>query len=291
VTSVLAGVLPAQRLLSPDEASVLLGTPVPLADESRLLPPARVGEPLVVTDAETGAPVLIVTKMSRDTTSMLRGAVRRASMGTVARMSSKMPGDGRTFGYAPRNPIKQKEACGATTLERDHPEVAGVLAKLAGLLGREFGELLPSRAAADRQVVGQVLPDWLLDEDGLWTSGVINRTATLPYHRDGANFHTWSAMPSVRMGVDGGRLHIPEYGVTCRVDDADVTWFAGRDLVHGVTPMRLRRSDGYRYTVVYYALAGMVDCRTWAEETAGAAALRTVRERKMAADLLARPAP
>jgi hypothetical protein len=281
----------ARRLLSPDEASLLVGAPVPPADESALLPPARVGEPLRIVDAESGAPVLIVTKMTREATSALRTAVRRASMGTVARMSSKMPGDGRTFGYAPRNPIKQKEACGATTLERDQPEVAGVLARLAGALGREFGSLLPARAAADRQVVGAVLPDWLLDEDGLWTSGVINRTATLPYHRDGANFHTWSAMPSVRMGVDGGRLHLPEYGLTCRVDDADVTWFAGRDLVHGVTPMRLRRSDGYRYTVVYYALSGMVDCRSWAEETAGAAALRTVRERKMAADLLARAAP
>jgi len=283
-------VLRVRRVLSEDEATLLVGSSVPKADESALLPGLG-ADPLRVLDADTDAPVLIVTRLAAPVLAELRAAVTRASMGTVARMSSKMPGDGRTFGYAPRNPIKQKEACGSTTLERDQPEVAGVLARLAGSLGREFAALLPSRAAADRNVLSAVLPDWLLDEDALWTSGVINRTATLPYHRDGANFHTWSAMPSVRMGVSGGRLHIPEYGLTCRVDDGDVTWFAGRDLVHGVTPMSLRRPDGYRYSVVYYALAGMVDCRTYAEETALAPALRTARERKMAADVLARSSP
>lgn len=281
----------AQRLMTPEEATLLVGSAVAAPPETTLLPRTERDDPLYVLDAETQAPVLIVTRLAPAVKAELRAAVTAATMGTVARMSSKMPGDGRTFGFAPRNPIKQKEACGSTTLERDQPAVAAVLARLAGGLGRDFAELLPGRAAADRQVLDQVNADWLLDEDGLWTSGVINRTATLPYHRDGANFHTWSAMPSVRMGVDGGRLHIPEYGVTCRVDDGDVTWFAGRDLVHGVTPMRLRRQDGYRYTIVYYALAGMLDCRSYAEETASAGALRTARERKMASDLLARSSP
>jgi uncharacterized protein YodC (DUF2158 family) len=85
--------------------------------------------------------------------------------------------------------------------------------------------------------------------------------------------------------MDGGYLHVPEYGIVFRVDDGDVTWFCGRDLVHGVTPMTTRKKGGYRYTVVYYALAGMKDCRTYAEETAAGAQRRTEREQKMAREL------
>ena len=61
-----------------------------------------------------------------------------------------------------------------------------------------------------------------------------------------------------------------------------MTWFCGKELVHGVTPMWTKGPDAYRFSVVYYALKGMKDCRTVAEETTQSAARRTAREHGMA---------
>ena len=55
--------------------------------------------------------------------------------------------------------------------------------------------------------------------------------------------------------------------------------------MHGVTPMKPRSKDGYRYSIVYYALRGMKDCFTFAVETAKGAENRTKREEHMAAVL------
>jgi hypothetical protein len=115
-----------------------------------------------------------------------------------------------------------------------------------------------------------------------WTSGVVNQNSQLPYHRDGFNFPTWSAMPVIRRGVDGGHLHLPEYDLTVACRDGWAVFFCGQQLLHGVTPMRLTKPDGYRFSVVYYALRGMKDCHTYAEETRAAQNRRAQRERGMA---------
>jgi hypothetical protein len=49
--------------------------------------------------------------------------------------------------------------------------------------------------------------------------------------------------------------------------------------------MHTTAKDGYRYSIVYYALRGMKDCFTFAVETAKGAENRTKREEKMAEDL------
>jgi hypothetical protein len=49
--------------------------------------------------------------------------------------------------------------------------------------------------------------------------------------------------------------------------------------------MHTSAKDGYRYSIVYYALRGMKDCFTFAVETAKGAENRTKREEKMAEDL------
>jgi hypothetical protein len=115
----------------------------------------------------------------------------------------------------------------------------------------------------------------------------INQTSVLPFHRDAYNFPAWSAMPVLRRGVDGGFLRIPEYGATIACRDGWGVFFAGYDLLHGVTPMRLRRPDGYRYSVVYYALKGMKDCFTAAVEAGYARKRRTEREQEIAKRLAA----
>ena len=273
-----------KRVMTRDEASKLVGERVREFTKPNV-PKAKPDDPVFLVDDDTNEVVGIVTKLAPERLAMLRAATLGIEMGTVARMGGRQEGSGRTFGWSPKRIIARRESCRATSAAADYPTQHAILAKLAGEMTHEFEALLPHRAANDHAVLRQVMGDWLMDDDALWTSGVINKSATLPYHRDGMNFDTWSAMPSLRFGMDGGFLHMPEYGVVFRVDDGDVTWFCGKELVHGVTPMETRRKGGYRYTIVYYALAGMKDCRTYAEETAQGAERRTERERKMVAEL------
>lgn len=272
-----------ERFMSPAEAGLLSGLDVP-DTAAPVLPVPGYGEPTFLIDASTGDTVAIITRLPDDRLAALRRAVSAVQMQSVARAKLVKAGRSaaRTFGWAPRKPQALADSCRKASLDRDHPDSGKVLAELAGWLGREFQRLMPERAYYDRAVVGSVKDDWLLDEDALWTSGVINRSATLPYHRDGSNFHTWSAMPTLRFATRGGTLHLPEYDVCFPCRDGEVTWFCGRDLVHGVTPMHGLRADAYRYSVVYYALAGMVDCATFAEETRRGPARRTQREREIA---------
>jgi hypothetical protein len=120
-------------------------------------------------------------------------------------------------------------------------------------------------------------------EGSVWTSGVINKTSTLPYHRDGFNFDVWSSMPVLRRAVAGGFLDFPEYGLVSASRDGTALFFNGYRNVHGVTPLALTEKDGYRFSIVYYSLRGMKDCFTYAVEQKRAQAKRTEREDGIAA--------
>lgn len=272
-----------KRRLSPAEAGELIGTDVGQS-LAPTLPVVKDGQVLRVYDIDTGELVAIVTRLERRRRAALRAAVLSIRYGqNVARQGRDMSVKGATFGFAPKKAMARQEGCRATATTRDRPDVAAVLDDIAGELGRQFRDLYPERAASDEGVVrGAVLDEWRMHEDSLWTSGVINQSTVLPYHRDGNNFNTWSAMPTIRFGMDDARLHIPEYDLVFQCGDGDVTWFYGKGLVHGVTPMTPRRDDAYRYSIVFYSIMGMKNCRTFAEETRLANARRTQRERDAA---------
>jgi hypothetical protein len=113
----------------------------------------------------------------------------------------------------------------------------------------------------------------------------------LPYHYDANNLDAWSAMPVIRRGVRGGHLHVPEYGQVIACRDGDTVYFAGYNLMHGVTPLRRQDTDGYRLSAVYYAVRDLTRCLPPAEEFQQAQQKRVQREeglldRQRAAGLL-----
>lgn len=282
-------VIELHRRLSPSEATLLVGTPVDEPVTQPIDSPRSPEQAVHVRDADTGELIAMVTKLPRDRAAALRRAALGVQMEQVGRLSGIMAGGGRTFGWQPPRVIAGRESCRAALAAVSHPTEHQVLASMGGDLADEFARQYPEQATTDRATLAAaVKPDWMLDDRSLWTSGVINHSATLPYHRDAANFRTWSAMPTLRYGMAGGMLYAPEYDLLFPCRDGDVTWFCGRDLVHGVTPMAMKHAEAYRYSIVYYALRGLKNCRTLAEETTQAAARRTERERRMAAEVRAK---
>lgn len=264
--------IPTRRALSAEAATELVGTKAPALE-----PNVALGS--VITDAETGEPILAYLPL--DDPAPLRRALRSITEWTGVQRQNVYRSKSTTFGYAPRRPVVLREACSMTMMGRDRPEIEALLEGYADQFSARLRDIDPTIVETDLATLGDVLPEWRIGEDKLWTSGVINDSAALPYHRDGFNFPTWSAMPVLRRGLRGGALHVPEYGLTVGCADATVIYFPGKLYVHGVTPLRRAVPDGYRFSVVYYALRGMRTCREGAEEARLGRLRRTEREADM----------
>ena len=263
----------SRRVLDPAEAKALNGQRLEHAEPN-------VTKAEVHRDADTGE--LVLAYLPIRPPAAMRRAVSRVHLGGVQR-SAMFRSASRTFGFAPRKPTMRRESCRYTSLAAEDPEAENILEEFATTLGEALREIDAGAADSTAAVLdANVLPDWRIGERGLWTSGVINRTAQLPYHYDAFNYPTISAMPVMRRGVRGGHLSIPEYGLTVECRDGWTLFFCGHDLLHGVTPMTATSEDAYRISVVYYALRGMKDCYTHAKEQEFGQRRRTERERDMA---------
>lgn len=284
-------VVEVARLMSADEATLLIGSPVGTDLAPTVTSPPAGGVTRVVCEGET---VALITRLDPGLRAGLRHIVTSHRYGEdVGRLPKRVDGQqqqvmsmlGAVFGYTPAKVFVRQEGCRMTAFSRDDPAAQELLEQVAASLSAEFARLLPDQAEHDREVVhGGIHKDWRMGESN-WTSGVINQANVLPYHRDGNNLDTWSAMPTLRYKMRGGYLHLPEYGLVFPCGDGDVTSFYGKGVVHGVTPMVRAAADAYRYSLVFYALKGMRNCATYAEETRKVWEKRTQRERDMAAQI------
>lgn len=260
------------RVVGRDDADKLIGLTVEDNEPN-------VSEAGIYRDSETGEVVLLYMPHPGDT-APLRRAILGMKMGKTLRAGG-VTNKSRTFGMATKSVMLKRESCRPTSMTWDNPKAQIILNMTASALGQSLRELLPEIYEQDKEILEQVLPEWRMTEDALWTSGVINQASQLPFHRDRANFETWSAMPVLRRGMSGGHLTMPEYGITVNCRDGWSLFFNGHRYVHGVTPMKLKSKDGYRYSIVFYALRGMKDCHTYAVEVGEARRKRTQREEGM----------
>lgn len=268
-----------KRIMTEKEADELVGTVVPDFEADQH------GAGIWVDD-DTDEPIFACFPMEEEV-DVLRAAVLNIKYGSTLRVRTGMRNESRTFGMAPRKVHQRRESCRPTSLAGEQPDEHGVLVLFAKRFGEMLKEFAPEIYERDRtDLANQELADeWRMADDAMWTSGVVNKASTLPYHRDAFNFNTWSAMPVIRRGMGGGYLHLAEYGFTYSARDGWVCFFPGWKYVHGVTPMTPKTKDAYRYSVVYYALRGMKDCFTYAVETQKAKENRTARETLMAHEI------
>jgi len=182
----------------------------------------------------------------------------------------------QTFGNVAPMKLRRRFGCATTRFSREHPRLDRALTTLGHVAWEAFAATLPEQAEQHEALVrARILDDWLMD--GLpYTSGIINNSAALPYHCDASNIvGTWSLMICLRRGVEGGALHLAEWGTWLSVPDRSVIVFDGQAHLHGVTPMRRADRYGYRYTIVFYAKAGCAGCGPRADEARRAAAVAT----------------
>ena len=166
-----------------------------------------------------------------------------------------------TFGTVAPAPLRRRYGCRHARLHEARPDIVSLLADIYTEAWEQFQAVLPDPAASTTAISGAAIHDDWRFWDTPWTSGIINHTAALPYHRDSGNLSgTWSAMVMCKRGCTGGELHLPEYGILLDVPDKSVCIFDGQAAWHGVAPFTLRNSESYRFSTVMYAKQACREC-------------------------------
>lgn len=268
------------------------------AEQIRLQEPSlddvsrHVDHPTIVRDARNGAVLLAYLD--------LPGSLSNHVL--LAHLAGRLPGvrtfqerartamlksRSTTFGYQPRITLR-RDYCGVTRLTRDYPIESDALFDLGRVCAHWYAQynaetFWPHVAEVEREV----LPEWRIPGTP-FTGGIINETTALAYHRDNGNYkRTWSAMVVLREHVDGGWLIIPELDLALETAHASLTMFYGQDFWHGVSPVKRMRRDARRYSIVYYSLKTMRNCKCAEDEFTRYREVRTQRERNRRAGLQA----
>jgi hypothetical protein len=189
----------------------------------------------------------------------------------------------RTFGYQPRNSIR-RDYCSNARMSRTRPTVHNLLLQGAQIAAEAYAQYAPDHYAAHQEAARRLLPEWRIGQTP-FTSGIVNFNSPLQYHVDRGNFPgVLSCQLTFRLGRNGGPpiqdgyLALPEYDLGIALGHHSLLLFDGQHTLHGVTPLSVPAQGGYRFTVVYYALAGMWNCAPLAQELRRIQVLRTERE-------------
>lgn len=166
-----------------------------------------------------------------------------------------------TFGYAQPVPLRRRWACTRCRIHTDFPECAAAIDRFVHTAERKFRQMAPDVYRETAEAVLALVPEAWRIKGTPWTSGVINNTAALPYHKDSGNIPgSWSAMIACRSGIGGGLLHLADYDAYLAVPHGSISIFDGQSVLHGVTPFHVTSHDAWRYTLVAYAKSGMKTC-------------------------------
>jgi len=167
----------------------------------------------------------------------------------------------RTFGFTPPSPLRRRWGCGRSTFDAKYPEAARLAYDFTVEAEQVIKRWAPGPYAHTIEAVNKVIPQAWRIENTPWTSGIINNTAALPYHRDSGNIKgSWSAMLGARHGIEGGLLHLLDYDVYLSIPHGSISVFDGQSVLHGVTPLHRTHHDAWRYTVVCYSKKGLREC-------------------------------
>jgi hypothetical protein len=187
----------------------------------------------------------------------------------------------RTFGFRPRIAMHH-DFCSACTFGLEFPELNDSLVQIGADLSETMRRYNPEQWEAQHgRVNSEVRSDWIMPGTGIFTSGIVNKSNALHYHRDTGNFAgSWNAMLVLLDGMHGGKLVLPSYRVALGFTGAEVVFMDAQRQAHGVEQMHPKTPDGIRFSVVYYALQQMRLCGTPAEELDRVKEMRTQRARR-----------
>jgi hypothetical protein len=137
-------------------------------------------------------------------------------------------------------------------------ETAQTFIKAMTMAGKEalgiVEQTVPELYRVHREAVTACVPEkWRFCD--LFTSSISNYNIAAPIHRDTLNVKgALNVIITKRMNCTGGNLFIPDYNITINsAHDSMLVYPAWRN-THGVTPIVAKHDNGFRNSLVWYAL-------------------------------------
>tara|TARA_Y100000588_G_C14233890_1_gene916409 strand:- start:561 stop:1406 length:846 start_codon:yes stop_codon:yes gene_type:complete len=193
--------------------------------------------------------------------------------------SSGMVTTSRVFGFEPRKALR-KDFCSTTSLATESPEQHDAIMGAGKLVSKYYSKLNPSLYCYHDSMSRKKLSAQYRVEGMPFTSGIVNKNNPLKYHFDAGNYESvWSGMVTLKSGISGGHIALPEFNIGVELKDRTFFMFDGQGILHGVTPIKRHHVDAMRYTVVYYSLKQMWKCETITDELIRIRKRRTEREK------------
>jgi len=202
--------------------------------------------------------------------------------GGAQRRASGLQGATRAIGWHPRRTLRQ-DFCHISALAEENPVAHNTVVKYAQDVSKWYQQYNPALYEKHNEtMLNEIRPDYQLP-NCVFTSGVINKNNSIPYHFDAGNFKdVWSCMLAFKKDVKGGYLSCPEFDLGFEIKNNSLLMFDGQGILHGVTPIKLTSRKAYRYTIVYYSLQQIWACLPVTEELERIRNIKTQREQKRA---------
>jgi hypothetical protein len=199
------------------------------------------------------------------------------------RRSGGMQGRSRIFGWMPRRPLRN-DFCHISQLALENADSHYAVCAYAEQISTWYQRYNPALFAQHEGLMQEkIAQDYRLPDapKSIFTSGVVNKNNSLPYHFDAGNFKdVWSCMLVFKNQTAGGHLSVPELDIGFELKNNSLFMFDGQGILHGVTPIKLLSRKAYRYSVVYYSLQQMWKCLPITDEIIRIRQKKTEREQK-----------
>ena len=114
-------------------------------------------------------------------------------------------------------------------------------------------EIAPHIHQKQTEIFEDVKKEWRFGN--MYTSSISNYNIAAQFHRDTGNIQgTVNVILTKRHNANGGCLNVPDYNVTFEQADNSMLVYPAWKNVHGVTPIKPIKKDGYRNSLIFYPL-------------------------------------
>lgn len=198
------------------------------------------------------------------------------------RRTSGLLGQTRAIGWHPRRTLRQ-DFCHISQLAEQNPAAHKAVCDYAQQVSTWYERYNPGLYNQHDLIMHEkIKPEYQIPQS-VFTSGVINKDNSLPYHFDAGNFKdVWSCMLVFKHKIEGGFLSVPEFDLGFQLKNNSLFMFDGQGILHGVIPIVKTSQNSYRYSIVYYSLQQIWNCLPLDEELARIRNKKTEREQKRA---------
>jgi hypothetical protein len=159
------------------------------------------------------------------------------------------------LGSTPARPQMGRPYPNISILHRDKKAQTFIKSMWASCLEAEqiIKDLTPHLYKKQTELFEDVKKKWRFGN--MYTSSISNFNIAAPFHRDTGNIvGTVNIILTKRNNSKGGCLNVPDYNATFEQADNSMLVYPAWKNIHGVTPIQPTSPDGYRNSLIFYAL-------------------------------------